>query len=56
MLIIGFHLWHAFASGLESLGVDDRDGLRRAGKALAFAITVGFVVVPIAIFLGWVPA
>jgi succinate dehydrogenase / fumarate reductase cytochrome b subunit len=56
MAIIGFHLWHAFASGLESLGVDDHDWLRRAGQALAIAITVGFVVVPIAVWLGWVPA
>lgn len=56
MLIIGFHLWHAFASGLESLGVGDRDGLRRTGHVLAVLITVGFVVVPIAIWLGWVPA
>lgn len=56
MLIIGFHLWHAFGSGLASLGIDDRDWLRRAGQVLAVAITVGFVVVPIAVWLGWVPA
>ncbi|MCC6763756.1 MAG: succinate dehydrogenase cytochrome b subunit [Deltaproteobacteria bacterium] len=56
MLIIGCHLWHAFASGLESLGVGDRDWLRRTGNVLAVVVTVGFVVVPIAIWLGWVPA
>lgn len=56
MLVIGCHLWHAFASGLASLGVDDRSGLRRTGHVLAILVTVGFVVVPIAIWLGWVPA
>jgi succinate dehydrogenase / fumarate reductase cytochrome b subunit len=56
MLVIGFHLWHGFASGCESLGVDDRDWLRRTGQVLAVAITGGFVIVPIAIWLGWVPA
>lgn len=55
MLIIGFHLWHAFGSGFASLGVDDRGWLRRTGHVLAVAITVGFVVVPIAVWLGWVP-
>jgi succinate dehydrogenase / fumarate reductase cytochrome b subunit len=56
MLIIGMHLWHGFGSGLESLGVTDRPWLRRIGQALALAITVGFVVVPIAVYLGMVPA
>lgn len=56
MVIIGFHLWHAFASGLASLGMDDRGWLRRAGEVLAVAITVGFVIVPIAVWFGWVPA
>lgn len=56
MVIIGFHLWHAFGSGLASLGVDDRDWLRRVGQVLAVVITVGFVVVPLAVWLGWVPA
>ncbi len=56
MLIIGMHLWHGFGSGLESLGVTDRPWLRRIGQALAVAITAGFVVVPLAIFFGWVRA
>ena len=56
MVIIGMHLWHGFGSGLESLGMTDRPWLRRLGQALAVAITVGFVVVPIAVFLGMVPA
>ena len=55
MVIVGFHLWHGFGSGLESLGVTHQKALRRVGQALAVAITVGFLVVPIAVFLG-VPA
>jgi succinate dehydrogenase / fumarate reductase cytochrome b subunit len=54
MVIIGFHLWHAFASGLESLGVNDHPALRRVGQVLAVAITVGFVAIPLAIFF-WMP-
>ena len=53
MLIIGMHLWHGFGSGFDSLGVSDRPWLRHCGQALAVAITVGFLVVPIAVFLGW---
>jgi succinate dehydrogenase cytochrome b subunit len=54
MLIIGMHLWHGFGSGLESLGITDRPWLRRIGQVLAVAITVGFVIVPLAVFLGMV--
>lgn len=56
MLVVGLHLWHAFGSGLESLGVTHRPALRRVGHALAVAITVGFLVVPVAIFLGVRPS
>lgn len=52
MVIVGFHLWHGFGSGLESLGVTHQTALRRIGQALALAITIGFLVVPIAVFLG----
>ena len=52
MVIIGFHLWHGFGSGLESLGLPYRKELRVVGQALAVAITVGFVAVPIAVYLG----
>ena len=54
MVIIGFHLWHAFASGFESLGVNDHPMLRRMGQVLAVAITVGFIVIPLAVFF-WMP-
>jgi len=51
MIVIGFHLWHAFGSGLESLGVDHRRSLRRIGQGLAVVLTAGFVVIPIAVYL-----
>lgn len=51
MLVVGFHLWHGFGSGLESLGVDNKAGLRRAGQLLAVVVAGGFVAVPIVVFL-----
>lgn len=56
MLIVGLHLWHAFGSGLESLGVTHRPALRRVGQALAVMITVGFLIVPIAVYFWMDPA
>ena len=50
MLVIGLHLWHAFGSGLESLGVTHRPALRWVGQALAVVITVGFLIVPLAVY------
>src|SRR5262245_21954897 len=41
MVVIGFHLWHGFGSGLESLGVAYRTPLRRAGQVLAVALAGG---------------
>ena len=56
MLIVGLHLWHAFGSGLASLGVDDRPIFRRVGHALAVGITVGFIVIPLVVYLWMAPA
>jgi succinate dehydrogenase / fumarate reductase cytochrome b subunit len=53
MIVIGFHLWHAFGSGLESLGVDYRRSLRWFGQGLAVVLTAGFVLIPIAVYL-WI--
>ena len=50
MLVIGFHLWHGFASGVETLGVGSRPGLRRFSKLLAVVIAGGFAVIPVVIF------
>lgn len=51
MVVIGFHLWHGFGSGFESLGVRHRRALRRAGQALAVLIAGGFALVPIVLFV-----
>lgn len=51
MVLIGFHLWHAFGSAFESLGVSYRAPLRRFGQVLAVAVASGFAIVPIAIYL-----
>jgi succinate dehydrogenase / fumarate reductase cytochrome b subunit len=51
MLVVGFHLWHGFGSGLESLGVTHKAALRRVGQLLAVVVAGGFVVVPIVVFL-----
>jgi len=51
MAVLGFHLWHAFGSGLESLGVTYRKQLRRAGQLLAVVIAGGFVLVPVLVFM-----
>jgi succinate dehydrogenase / fumarate reductase cytochrome b subunit len=50
MLVIGLHLWHGVGSGVESLGVTHGSALRRVGQALAVVITVGFLIVPIAVY------
>jgi len=52
MVIIGFHLWHGFGSGFESLGVAYRKPLRRFGQALAVIIAGGFAIIPVLVFLG----
>ena len=51
MVVVGFHLWHGFGSGFESLGVRYRKPLRRAGQALAVVIAGGFFLIPPIVFL-----
>jgi succinate dehydrogenase / fumarate reductase, cytochrome b subunit len=51
MVVVGFHLWHGFGSGFESLGVRYRKPLRRAGQALAVLIAGGFFLIPPIVFL-----
>ncbi len=50
MIVIGFHLWHGFGSGFESLGVKYRKGLRRFGQALAVVIAGGFTMIPLLVY------
>ncbi len=51
MVVVGFHLWHGFGSGFESLGVRYRAPLRRFGQALAVLISGGFFIIPILMYL-----
>ena len=51
MIVIGFHLSHGFASGLESLGVASRPPVRRFSQILAVAIAGGFAIIPLVLFL-----
>jgi len=51
MVVIGFHLWHGFASAFESLGMRYRKALRRFGQVLAVLIAAGFLSIPIAVYL-----
>jgi succinate dehydrogenase / fumarate reductase cytochrome b subunit len=51
MSVIGFHLWHGFASGVETLGVGSRPGLRRFSRLLAVVLAGGFAAIPIVVYL-----
>lgn len=50
MIVIGFHLWHGFGSGFESLGLAYKKPLRRVGQALAVLLAGGFLIIPVVIF------
>jgi succinate dehydrogenase cytochrome b subunit len=49
--ILGSHAWHGFGSAFESLGVRYRPWLAGFGRALAVALTAGFMAVPIWVYL-----
>ena len=57
VLALGLHINHGFWSAAQTLGVNrparDR-AIRAVGSTLAFAITTGFVMVPIGVMTGWV--
>jgi succinate dehydrogenase / fumarate reductase cytochrome b subunit len=50
MVVIGFHLWHGFGSGIETLGVG-RHPVRLAGKILAVVLAGGFAIIPVVLFV-----
>ncbi len=50
LILIGCHLWHGFGSAFESLGLPYRQGLRRLCQALTVALTLGFILIPVAIY------
>jgi succinate dehydrogenase / fumarate reductase, cytochrome b subunit len=54
VVALGVHLWHAFQSAFQSLGLFQpryRDLVRNAGRAFAVLVAVGFVAFPVAISL-----
>ncbi len=57
MLFLGLHLYHGTWSSARTLGMRNPSPspfTRRVGGALAIIIAVGFALVPLAVFLGWV--
>jgi succinate dehydrogenase / fumarate reductase cytochrome b subunit len=53
LLLVGFHLWHGFASAFESLGIDQpryTPGILLAGKILATILGAGFLFIPLWIY------
>ena len=51
MLLLGFHLWHAFRSAFQTLGLYARPTLRALSIVLCAAVSGGFAIIPAWIFL-----
>jgi succinate dehydrogenase / fumarate reductase cytochrome b subunit len=51
MLLLGVHLWHAFGSAFQTLGLYARPKLRAVSIILCIIISGGFTVIPVWIFL-----
>ena len=59
VIVLGFHLWHALWSVLQTHGIDKPNrnpSFRRSATAIAVLLTVGFAAVPIAFVTGILPA
>ncbi|WP_307796354.1 succinate dehydrogenase cytochrome b subunit [Amycolatopsis sp. 195334CR] len=57
VILVGLHINHGFFSAAQTLGVHHparRRALKITGSALAFVITAGFLLVPIAVMTGMV--
>jgi succinate dehydrogenase / fumarate reductase cytochrome b subunit len=57
MLFLGLHLYHGAWSSARTLGLSGprpRPLERRVGGAIALIIAIGFALVPLAVFVGWV--
>jgi succinate dehydrogenase / fumarate reductase, cytochrome b subunit len=53
MVAVGFHLWHAFSSAFESLGLNHptlTPKVLKAGKVIAVVLGAGFFSIPIWLF------
>ena len=54
MAVLGFHLWHGFASAFQTLGVNHKKwnkAISNFGKAFAVLVPLAFAIIPIMIFL-----
>lgn len=51
MLLLGFHLWHAFRSAFQTLGLYAKPKLKAVSIILCVIISGGFAVIPAWIFL-----
>lgn len=50
MVILGFHLWHAFGSALQTLGIGHTRNFARLGKLIALVLAIGFLSFPLYYF------
>ncbi|MBJ67344.1 MAG: succinate dehydrogenase [Gemmatimonadetes bacterium] len=51
MLVLGFHLWHAFHSAFQTLSLRSKI-IRNVGSVLCIFIATGFALLPIAAYVG----
>ncbi len=54
-LVLAFHLWHGFASGFVTLGINNKKYtpiIETIGRVFAIVVPVGFVIIPILHYLG----
>ena len=51
MLLLGFHLWHAFRSAFQTLGLYAKPKLRVISISLCIIVSGGFALIPAWIFL-----
>ncbi len=57
MVFLGLHLYHGAWSSVRTLGLRGPSPVpqvRRVGGAIALIIAIGFALVPLAVFVGWV--
>ena len=55
MAVVGAHLWHGFASALNSLGADHPSYagvVLRVGRGLSLVVAGGFMVIPLLLYAG----
>jgi succinate dehydrogenase / fumarate reductase cytochrome b subunit len=54
MTVVGFHLWHGVSSAFQTMGADTprfTPLMRKIGWTLALLLAVGFISIPVWVFL-----